>query len=103
VYEVAPAIGVTEYNTTANLQAVALPFIAVAFAGLSPILSVLAQLDPQELLATTEIVLELLHDEVLAPVKFTVIVLVPCPAVMTAPVGTVHVYDVAPETEATLY
>ena len=91
VYEVAPAIGLTEYVTTDNLQAVALPFIAVAFAGLSPMVSVFAALDPQELLATTEMVLELLQDDVLAPEKLTVIALVPCPAVITAPDGTVHV------------
>ena len=91
MYEVAPAIGLTEYVTTDNLQAEALPFIAVAFAGLSPIVRVLVELVPHELLAFTEIVLLVPHDELLAPVKFTVITLVPCPAVITAPVGTVHV------------
>jgi hypothetical protein len=32
--------------------------------------------------------------------KFTVIEVVPCPDAMVAPVGTVHVYEVAPATAA---
>ena len=74
----------------------AVPVIAPGVAGVpgcTVTASVFAVLLPQLLFAVTVILPLLLY----APVV-TVMEVVPCPPVIDHPVGTVHVYEVAPET-----
>ena len=95
VYEPAPGTAVMEYMRPADeAHAAAGPVIAPGAAGATVetvTASVEAALVPQPLAAVTEMLPAALPD-------VTVMDMVPCPAVMVHPAGTVHVYDEAPGT-----